>query len=114
MRIRDWSSYVCSSDLLVRLAGIEEPRLDRPRQLDRQRLAPPIDLLAQRDAHPAFGHRIFLDVGAFGALEADADAAFEPGLVEMTSEERRGGKAWVSTGRSWGSPFNETQKHYNT
>src|SRR3546814_16742687 len=58
---------------LFRSAGIEEPPLDRPRQLDRQRLAPPIDLLAQRDAHPAFGHRIFLDVGAFGALEADAD-----------------------------------------
>src|SRR3546814_19408162 len=102
MRIRDWSSYVCSSDLLVRLAGIEEPRLDRPRQLDRQRLAPPIDLLAQRDAHPAFGHRIFLDVGAFGALEADADAAFEHGLVEMrafrTDRETVGGR--IKIGRA--------------
>src|SRR3546814_3420568 len=61
MRISDWSSDVCSSDLL----------------------AEPVLRLARGDADPALGDRIFLDVGALGALEADADAALQHFHVEM-------------------------------
>src|SRR3546814_11990740 len=35
MRISDWSSYVCSSDLI--LLGLQRPNTDRPCRLDRFR-----------------------------------------------------------------------------
>ena len=41
-----------------------------------------IDLLAERDANPAFRQAIFLDIVALLALEADADAALKQRLIE--------------------------------
>src|SRR3546814_19464097 len=56
--------------LALTLAGaILEPCLDRARQLDRHRLAETILRLARGNADPAFGNRIFLDVGALLPLE---------------------------------------------
>src|SRR3546814_13441822 len=96
MRISDWSSDVCSSDLD-----------------DLQR----IDDIAQR-----FGHFTALLVerkamGKYGVIRCAAAcaAAFEQGglepaamlvgAFEVRSEERRVGKEGVSTCRSWWSPY---------
>src|SRR5690349_19219332 len=63
--------------------GALEPRLDGAGELDGQRLALAVDLLAERDADPAFGDRIFLDVVPLDPLEADADAALEHLALEV-------------------------------
>ncbi len=60
-----------------------EPRLDLAVQLQRQRPAVAVDLLAKRDADPAGGAVVFLDVLALDTLETDADAALQRGLVEI-------------------------------
>src|SRR5437667_3075773 len=50
-------------------------RLDRAVHLDGQRIAVTILGVAGGDAHPALADAILLDIGLFGALEADADVA---------------------------------------
>src|SRR3546814_12173756 len=67
----------------ILVGGIFEPGLHLARQLDRHRLAKAILRLARCDANPAFRNRIFLDVGALLALEADADTALQHLHVEM-------------------------------
>src|SRR5690606_31821979 len=68
----------------ARRAGRQQvPGLDLALELDRQRLAPPVQRLARGDADPGFADAVLLDVAALDALEADADAAVERGLVVM-------------------------------
>ena len=74
------------------IGGILDPRLDLAVQLQGQRAAMAVDLLAQRNANPAFGNAIFLDIAAFIALEADADPTREEVLVEIGAV-RVGGQA---------------------
>src|SRR3546814_13356594 len=99
MRISDWSSDVCSSDL--RRAAHRRGRLVNP-----QRLA---GLGIQReDAGKAGGHEDLLAVGGNAAAE-------EAGILVLVldvdlpatgrSEERRVGKECVSTCRSRWSPY---------
>src|SRR3546814_12527127 len=90
MRISDWSSDVCSSDL----GAIEIPgrRLQREvrrlkRQVGEERLA--VAMLGADVLHQ------FVGVAIAG---------------EIRSEERRGGKAWVSTCRSRWLPVPYKQK----
>src|SRR3546814_9445649 len=84
MRISDWSSDVCSSDLSVAIADVREA-LDAPQ-------------LAMLDALGA------LLAGSTAALVAAArDEMGAAGLVR--SEERRVGKECVSTCRSRWSPY---------
>ena len=60
-----------------------DPGLDRTLQLDRQGLAPAIDTVADRETDPGLGDAVFLDIGFFLALEADADALGQQiGVVE--------------------------------
>src|SRR3546814_4395249 len=85
MRISDWSSDVCSSDLLDR-AG-----------------------LPSGPAEPALGHAA-RELGAdsirgFAVRPADPGVPGEQGLQEHRSEERRVGKECVSTCRSRWSPY---------
>src|SRR5690349_18488750 len=56
---------------------IPKIRLDRTMHLDGQGIAVAVLGIAGRDAHPAFAHAIFLDIGLLHALEADADVARE-------------------------------------
>src|SRR3546814_9938702 len=103
MRISDWSSDVCSSDLLeashlhvcrgptVALARSHgQPRLDVQQEGDRRLHAPLSDGVPDHTVWKIgvvlAGHRIVI------------------GLV-MRSEERRVGKECVSTCRSRGSPY---------
>src|SRR3546814_11787630 len=113
MRISDWSSDVCSSDLAVEHKTAL--RLHRPSRQNRHvRGDAGIDLQlrqepVQRDAlnlcANAYAHRAPLVMDAHGD-----DGALEPGIVDRT-EERRGGKGGVRTWRSRGSPYNETKKN---
>ena len=56
-------------------------RLDRAVGLHGQRIASAIERLADGDADPSLADAILLDIGAFDALEADADAPPQRGLV---------------------------------
>src|SRR3546814_10352687 len=92
MRISDWSSDVCSSDLEAQ----DQPE-DRGRRARREELA----VLDE--------HRIGFEPDA---RVADAERGGEPPargraapIEEPRSEARRGGKEWGSTGRSRWSPY---------
>src|SRR3546814_8098247 len=102
MRISDWSSDVCSSDLLVRNAidhGIESPGVrtaaGKPEQGQ-------VRLSAQQE-----GDHVTIEVRDDGAgIDPDKirDSALRKGLIDR-SEERRVGEECVSTGRSRWSPY---------
>src|SRR3546814_7695744 len=85
MRISDWSSDVCSSDLDVIIRRIVDAR---GAELDLRQLARQID--RQRAAV---------------ALRESGEAAVFRGRVHVRSEERRVGKECVSTCRSRWSPY---------
>src|SRR3546814_17306304 len=97
MRISDWSSDVCSSDL--QSFGVEQGA--------RPGAAAPVDRIAdERKAEPfeRMDAKLMRAAG-FGA-EAQQAAAFDDSeLFPMRSEERRVGKEGVSTCRSRGSPY---------
>src|SRR3546814_20693327 len=116
MRISDWSSDVCSSDLQERHPGIEPApaRQEPPKQLE----LPDLD----RDDADAASDKRAMDRVRTALVRADAmnqgrDRDLLPGMCAMKvrqnlyidqrlsaalerSEERRVGKEWVSTCRS--------------
>src|SRR3546814_11653471 len=124
MRISDWSSDVCSSDLrpstyastLQTLKDRDYVRIEKNR------------FFAEESGRlvTAFLERFFERYVSYdftAGLEDELDEVsggraawqkvleafwrdFKPKTAEvMRSEERRVGKEWVSTGRSWGSPM---------
>src|SRR3546814_11691119 len=109
MRIRDWSSDVCSSDLVEQVVG------DGPRAVHVSKL---------RDQHEVLSPREDLIHGGELAGEADrladvrglrddveavhlgcASVGAQQGGEDLRSEERRVGKEGVSTCRSRWSPY---------
>src|SRR3546814_18682185 len=93
MRISDWSSDVCSSDLPV----------PSPLQLAGEPASFVIGATGLRSPPPACGR------GFSGSLRRDAGLgehvlAVAFGVVHRRSEERRGGKEFVSTCRSRWAP----------
>src|SRR3546814_2685687 len=80
MRISDWSSDVCSSDLLACNQVIEQA--------------------AEEDRHHQFERQVDADRGAEDRHAETRTAALQP-----RSEERRVGKECVSTCRSRWSPY---------
>src|SRR3546814_19614162 len=103
MRISDWSSDVCSSDLeVVELAGKVVVVGDVLLHLaDRIILLQAADVAAQGEAELHQG--IALEVGVVAGQQRDEVA--QRALLEGRSEERRVGKECVSTGRSRWSPY---------
>src|SRR3546814_14370181 len=104
MRISDWSSDVCSSDLYLRRTWRRRHgQLDR--KLDRHRRAPaPVDLLA-----PCRLRRLISFQEARGKTTMEersmgtefAKKPLQPKTIERPrSEERRGGRACVSKCRA--------------
>src|SRR3546814_11756086 len=96
MRISDWSSDVCSSDLAVRAAAGEAAM---------ERL---LDALTGKGASEAtrqsFRQRI--REGHLDDSEVEIEVADTPSMnFELRSEERRVGKECVSTCRSRWSPY---------
>src|SRR3546814_11153929 len=112
MRISDWSSDVCSSDLLVdqqqflgcsrrarhRLAGHEHDRRedDAPQFLAACEIAHLEDgeIIVEREARLACKEPAVASAAAEGRDRGGEIAA------RLRSDERRVGKEWVSTGRS--------------
>src|SRR3546814_15171425 len=99
MRISDWSSDVCSSDLLLFRPG---QRLGLV--LHRQYAVADGDAVhAERHQAPrAFVRHHFEMIGFAADHHADGD--------EARSEERRVGQEWVSTCRSRWSPYHYKKK----
>src|SRR3546814_13825873 len=97
MRISDWSSDVCSSDLLCshRLAAF--PQADLVVVLDGGRIV-------ERGSH----EQLMLAGGLYARIYAAQAAMAQP--EEARSEERRVGKECVSTGRSRWAPSHEKEK----
>src|SRR3546814_6894305 len=94
MRISDWSSDVCSSDLVVR-CGLLHAVLDRLRQFARERVSLVLHAIGAVVAGAAF------DRGDLGIRHQLQDLA----RLRARSEERRVGKECVSTCRSRWSPY---------
>src|SRR3546814_21093463 len=100
MRISDWSSDVCSSDLAAELAIAVEPR-----HLVLVLVGQQLEIVA--------GDRLGQALAAFRPLGLDAAHPFhqraialgQRGVLIARSEERRVGKEWVSTCCSRWSPY---------
>src|SRR3546814_13594952 len=101
MRISDWSSDVCSSDLLDPVAGGVLGRDDG--KLGAGRLAEAFHSPLPR----AVGIGVHVD--RHGMAGPDVG---EVGLLEVRSEERRVGKECVSTCRSRWSPYHSQKNKY--
>src|SRR3546814_20445686 len=100
MRISDWSSDVCSSDLIIlaRIAAVEPP--DGEAAVAQQLLVE----TARRDAQVGAFEIGFGKAGEARKLTADLRAFLALQFLALRSEERRVGKECVSTCRSQWSP----------
>src|SRR3546814_15531042 len=105
MRISDWSSDVCSSDLF----GIAGAVVDRSedlahalRRVARHRTIGKVGYrLAQRQQGIALAVLLNVEIGQL-AQQRELEEVAAPG---KRSGERRGGKEWGSTCRSGGSQY---------
>src|SRR3546814_21092059 len=114
MRISDWSSDVCSSDLVLALAGCKAQAEHRQHGADRHRYLP---VGSERPTHPV---QVAPETGklwmaAVGQLHLDQFGRLGAGLenggpVVMRSEERRVGKECVSTCRFRWSSYHKKKK----
>src|SRR3546814_17302110 len=112
MRISDWSSDVCSSDLGRKYAFI----LDEPYRWESW--AAPKDKAGKLDHNNALSGddlRDFVNGKLFPYLHGFRQRASGPNTIEykigeIRSEERRVGKECVSTCRSRGSPSNKKKQ----
>src|SRR3546814_14709763 len=107
MRISDWSSDVCSSDLRYR--GTATSRLLIEAAIDCCEQEEGIDsVVTCFDGGNLHARQYFARFGFemidHGSTRGNADWR-TAGLVHMRSEERRGGKECVSTCRSRWSPY---------
>src|SRR3546814_16732176 len=121
MRISDWSSDVCSSDLLLSLivVVIDGRKLigEQARRLFKTQASGDEKVGEQRVAQPV----AIASAGALGAVRGEAAQADlaenvvvvhrdEPHIRPPRSEERRVGKECVSTYRSRWSPYHSKKK----
>src|SRR3546814_20874938 len=96
MRISDWSSDVCSSDLLDRLAKLRRQIADGLNDREHAGIGQALDAFCAELAFEC------------GAKVGDLDAGEPPRITFplhrenslARSEQRRVGKGWCSTGRS--------------
>src|SRR3546814_14489283 len=113
MRISDWSSDVCSSDLVARVQPEGEPRVRAVTlglHLDRDEGG-----VVDRDSQLLGGrHQHIAAVGLApqdgGEQPHQFGAGYRTALMEPRSEERRVGKVCVSTFRSRWSPYHKKKK----
>src|SRR3546814_11935749 len=116
MRISDWSSDVCSSDLDVDgAAGTVAAQLAEREAFRHHTLAGKGGIAVQQHGHHLAALGI-AELGLLGARLAEADRVDDfqmrriCGQRPMRSEERRGGKEWVSTCRSQWTPFHKKKQ----
>src|SRR3546814_10965330 len=104
MRISDWSSDVCSSDLLPNRRGFIEsvtPLLERARNDDLPAALLLVDIDRFKSVNDRYGH----EVGDAVLCRIARRIARWEGPLCSSSEERRVGKECVRTCRSRGSPY---------
>src|SRR3546814_5508005 len=96
MRISDWSSDVCSSDLRTQGERSLAARGERG-----QRGEP-----LEHNGELEDGERVVIHVGSASSRRGrrEVTGGSTPGLCLVRSEERRVGEECVSTYRSWWSP----------
>src|SRR3546814_20747742 len=128
MRISDWSSDVCSSDLFFRAANGGTLLLDEVSEMPLTLQAKLLRALQEREVIPigattperidvrviACANRDLQDEVAAGAFRADL--LYRPSVFPLPtrrSEQRRVGKESVSTGRNRGAPCNSKNKNTN-
>src|SRR3546814_16834566 len=105
MRISDWSSDVCSSDLTIERLQRHEAAIMRLARLE---------TIGSAAALAGGAAQVIVDEAIFvlpldGVIDLDAERsrlAKALNAAEQRSEERRVGKEWVSTCRSRWSPDN--------
>src|SRR3546814_14790746 len=111
MRISDWSSDVCASDLSARLLGVLDERLaSRDWVMGDDYSIADISLLGWvRNLIGFYEAAEIVGFERFGEVRRWLDAGLaRPGVqrgLEVRSEESRVGKGWVSTCRSRWSPY---------
>src|SRR3546814_20866518 len=103
MRISDWSSDVCSSDLATHRHGQQEAAHHHVQP----EILGVLDGAAKMDAQPGAQH----PKGPEGKTAAQQKAEARLATVEGRSEERRVGKECVSTCRSRWSPYHSKKKN---
>src|SRR3546814_11840314 len=103
MRISDWSSDVCSSDLAESLNG--RPIDPGTTDLEEQKVLNIVEEMAIASGIPVPPVYVMEDesINAFAAGHTPQDAVI--GVTRGRSEERRVGKECVSTCRSRWSPY---------
>src|SRR3546814_13282172 len=107
MRISDWSSDVCSSDLVIRQSrAILEPLRDKEVQMRADAAGLPFD---QVKAMSFSDQKLIKDAKGDPVGLTGDDYAKHAALTR--SEERRVGKECVSTCRSRWSPHNSHKKY---
>src|SRR3546814_13887745 len=113
MRIRDWSSDVCSSDLAVQFdQGIVDLAAGESGHQMFDGADGNAGLVRQAGAQPRI-RDVVVARGDFGMFPADVAAPEDDAAVRgsrVRSEGRGVGKGWVSTCRSRRSPFHQKKK----
>src|SRR3546814_11677162 len=94
MRISDWSSDVCSSDLVLEADGIDHPGGSLPNP----RFRIPFDFFARKTLHHDGAESV--EIHHCGELDGVAEGAGGGDHRLLRSDERRVGTGGVSTGRS--------------
>src|SRR3546814_18319079 len=109
MRISDWSSDVCASDLL--LLERQQRRVARHPLADDAHLSQQAQELGGRAYRPVgVGKDRGAHLGRDGIQVGDVAVESAPQWRAGSSEERRVGKEGGSTGRSWCAPVYSKKK----
>src|SRR3546814_19730757 len=105
MRISDWSSDVCSSDL-ISSAGQHVAVCDNGTLISMKRGAHGKPAHLVHTAYTPPGAKALAVVTAESFVDPSPPPLEAPTITRRRSEERRVGKEWVSTCRSRWSPYN--------
>src|SRR3546814_20967178 len=101
MRISDWSSDVCSSDLLAKLHAKARRRVYLTHLAGGHFIDPAIQQALGRTRPAMPGYIYIINILHGMGIQPSLDYI----SVASRSEERRVGKEWFSTGRSRWSPY---------
>src|SRR3546814_18427785 len=99
MRISDWSSDVCSSDLVGRVLEMPYSQVDRISKLVPYNPANPVSLQAAIDGEASLQQMRNQDEAVARLIDVapKLEGLYRPASPHAGSEERSDGTAWVGT-----------------